>query len=75
MSKLVKVIQVLEKTVIMQVSAATITFGIYNNEVVDVVRMPPPRECYVPQNLLWEAKKQAKAILLGKKTPSPPVGG
>jgi hypothetical protein len=67
MSKLIKVLSVRENSVDMQVAAAFITFALNGENVVDIARMPPPRECHVPENLMWDAKKQAKAILLGRK--------
>jgi len=74
MSKIIQVLQTYENRVVMQVAGATITFGLFGEKVVDLVCVPPARECFIPQNLMWEAKKQAKSILLCKKergTPNP----
>ena len=67
MNKLIKVLIVHENSIDMQVAAAIVTFALNGNNVIDIARIPSARECHIPQNLLWDAKKQAKAILLGQK--------
>lgn len=67
---MIKILNIRENAVDMQVASAQITFALRGNNIVDIVRIPPPHECYVPQNIMWEAKKQAKTILLGKKEKS-----
>ena len=60
MRNLIKILQVNENGAIAQVGAAEITFAINNNNIVEIVRIPPPRECFVSLHLQKIAKEIVK---------------
>ena len=62
---LIKIISADEQKAELRVAAAHITFALNaRGKTVEIVRMPSPRECNVPKNLLEQARALAKKVIL-----------